>query len=625
MPSTFSGIEIGKRSLLAHSQGLNTIGHNLSNASVEGYSRQRVEMRASPPIYLPQLNREERAGQIGQGVEVERIERIRDMLLEARIVAESNAEGYWESRDKYLLMLEQVYNEPMELSLRGSMDKFWESWQELSVHPQEMGARQAVLQRGMALMDSFHQRFMRFKGIRDMLEGDIQATVRQVNNLTAEIAALNEQIVKSKAMDDNPNDLLDRRDLLVGELSALIDITVGTRDPDEFIIYSGGEHIVQGRHFEKLVTEADRDNEGYSRIHWQGESRSVFFRGGKLAALVELRDVDTRGEIQKLDLVTVNFIDLVNEIHRKGYSLSGRSGLDFFVEYPFINNISGNYDRNGDGEYDSSYIFRISGNNQLKLKEQIGLRGTLTLPGAIDNIAVEYYPTDTVEDLISRINLSGAEVAARLNQNGQLSIKGLPAGDPAYPDFVLRYLEDSGQFLAGYAGILRNSGTDGAFDWQQADAVIALRGGDLEFAVAPLAHPAGWIEVNPALLKDPGAIAAASNSGRGAGGHGDGSAALAIATLRTDKVMIGNASGFDEFFAASVTEIGLKGEEASRALETEKLVIKNLKDMRESISGVNIDEELTNMIKFQHGYSAGARFITEIDRMLDIIINRMGV
>ena len=86
MPSTFMGIEIGKRSLIGHTLGLNTIGHNLSNASVEGYSRQRVEMKATDPIYMPGLNRELYPGQLGQGMEVHRIERVRDMLLEGRII-----------------------------------------------------------------------------------------------------------------------------------------------------------------------------------------------------------------------------------------------------------------------------------------------------------------------------------------------------------------------------------------------------------------------------------------------------------------------------------------------------------------------------------------------------------
>ncbi|MFQ3619424.1 MAG: flagellar hook-associated protein FlgK, partial [Spirochaetales bacterium] len=108
MQSTFSGIELGKRGLFSHSQGLSTVGHNLSNASTEGYSRQRVRLKATDPLDVPGLSRAERPGQIGQGTSVSRIERIRDELLEGRIIAQTNGEFYWQTRDKYLLMLEKV-------------------------------------------------------------------------------------------------------------------------------------------------------------------------------------------------------------------------------------------------------------------------------------------------------------------------------------------------------------------------------------------------------------------------------------------------------------------------------------------------------------------------------------
>lgn len=124
MPSTFTGIEIGRQGLIAHNQGLTTIGHNLTNASTEGYSRQRVELGEMTPLYAPELNREERPGQIGQGVTVESIKRLHDDLLEGRIDSQTGVEGYWSTRDKYLLQLEQVHNEPTDSSVRTLMDKF---------------------------------------------------------------------------------------------------------------------------------------------------------------------------------------------------------------------------------------------------------------------------------------------------------------------------------------------------------------------------------------------------------------------------------------------------------------------------------------------------------------------
>ena len=201
----------------------------------------------------------------------------------------------------------------------------------------------------------------------------------------------------------------------------------------------------------------------------------------------------------------------------------------------------------------------------------------------------------------------------------------MPAADTGNPDFVIRGLEDSGEFLVGYGGILRASGPAGAYAWNQADAVNALRQDGAAYAVAPLTHPAGWVEVNPRLMENPGSIAAASGLAGQSEGIGDGSAALSIAQLRTRPVMVGLASTLDSFFADRIAAIGLKGEEAARSLETVNLVMKEMKDMRESLSGVNIDEELTQMINYQHGYAAIARFVTTFDTMLDVIINRMAV
>ena len=625
MQSTFSGIELGKRGLMAHAQALQTAGHNISNVATEGYSRQRVQLKPFDPIYFPGLNRAETAGQIGQGVSAERVERIRDMLLEGRIVAKANDSGYWDVRNKYMLMVEQVYNEPTEYSVRAQLDRFWESWQELSLFPNESASRKSVLQHGQALIDGIHDRFRTLTQIRDNLEQDIVGTVERINSVLEDVSSLNYQIVRSEAVDDNPNDLLDRRDLLIKELSGMIDITIDNRDPDEFLVLTGGRHLIQGRNVHSLTAFPDQSNDGYSEVRWTGSDEAVSLRGGELAGLLELRDIDLRGEIQNLDTMTVNFIDLVNEVHRGAYGATGETGLDFFVEYPFVNNTLGNYDSDGDGAFDSTYVFRISGANNLDAEEQIGLAGTMTLSGPLGNQSVEYFPTDTVGDIVKRINNSGSEVVARLDRSGRLTLKATTADEPDSPDFVLRHVEDSGQFLVGYAGLLVGSGPEGAYSWDRADAVLSLRGGGAEFAVAPLSHPAGWIEVNTSLQREPGRLAAGFGENGRPALEGDGRAALAIADLRNSPVMIGKLTSFDEFFADVVADVGLRGEIAERASETEQLIMKELEDMRSSISGVNIDEELSEMIKFQHGYAAASRFISEMNQMLETIINRMGV
>jgi len=121
------------------------------------------------------------------------------------------------------------------------------------------------------------------------------------------------------------------------------------------------------------------------------------------------------------------------------------------------------------------------------------------------------------------------------------------------------------------------------------------------------------------------AIAAASALDGRSAGPGDGTSALSIAQLRTEPVVLGVTTSFDNFFADRAAYVGLRGEEAARSLETVNLVMKDLTDTRENLSGVNMDEELTRMLIYQRGYQSIARIVTTFDSMLDTIINRMAV
>ena len=623
MGSTFSGIELGKRSIMANTDAISTAGHNISNANTEGYSRQRVQMKEFDPLYKPDLERTERAGMIGQGIDVQSINRIRDEMLDQRITSLQNQESYWDTRSKYYTMIEQIYNEPDEVSVRSNMDKFWEGWQELSINPESQAARQAVVTRGESLTNAINSKWENLMGVASIINSDIEATVKQVNSYANQIASLNSEIVRSRGMGDNPNDLLDRRDLLVDKLSKLANITTDNRDSDEFMVHIDGRVLVQGgvaRNFE-LVSVTD--NNGYDKLVWNDTKEDAFISGGTLGALIELRDDDIRSEIQSLNTMTMNFADLVNDIHRNAYGANNVTGLDFFTQRSFVENVNGNFDRDGDGTFDHSYIFRFTGTTSLNLHEQIGFEGTMTLSGSSGNVQVSYHPTDTVETVINRINDSNAEVKAYLDRNNSLVLKGTTAQNIENPDFVIRHVEDSGFFLTGYAGILSSSGAEGAYDFARSDAVTSLA--DAQFAVSPVLNPAGYIEINSAIKNDVKSVAAAFRDESGNVNAGDARAAVEIASIRNSKVMIGHERTLDDYFAESVTNVGLKGEQAEMNLQSQTAIMDDLRSTRDSISGVNIDEELSEIIKFQHGYNAAAKFITVWDSLLDTVINRLGV
>lgn len=624
MANSFAGIELGKRSLMAQSMSISTAGHNISNADTEGYSRQRVNLKAMDPLYRPDLSRAEVAGQIGQGITAESIERVRDEFLDSRIVSQSNQESYWKTRDDYYYMLEGIYNEPYEVSVRSNMDKFWQSWQELSVYPESKNARQAVVTRGETLVNSIKQRYEGLAGVGNMLNNDIEGQVKQVNSYVNQIAEINVEIEKSKAMGDNPNDLLDRRDLLVEKLSSLVNVTKDNRDSDEFMIHVDGHVLVQGPKARNLGVQTVTDGSGYSKVVWQDTLKDAEISGGSLGALIELRDVDVRNELQSLNTMTMNFMDLVNNVHRNAVGANGVSGIDFFVEQPFVTNSLGNYDRNGDGTEDTSMIFRMTGSNYLVAQDQVGIEGKITLAGRNGNVEIPYFHTDTVETVISRINDSESEVKAYLDKNNHLVLKATTSADSENPDFVIRHVEDDGYFLSGYAGLLNGSGEENAYDFAHANAVESLVQNS-EYAVAPVLNPSGYIAINDRIKNDVLSVGAGFVNRNGIVERGDGTAALEIASLRNTSVMIGENKTFDDYFAESVTNVGLKGEQAMINHESQIAVMDELRTLRDSISGVNIDEELADIIKFQHGYNAAAKYISVIDEMLDTIINRLGV
>lgn len=623
MGSTFSGIELGKRSIMAHTDAISTAGHNISNANTEGYSRQRVQLKEFDPLYRPGLERPERAGMIGQGIDVQSITRIRDEMLDQRITAQQNQESYWDTRSKYYTMIEQIYNEPDEVSIRSNMDKFWESWQELSINPESQAARQAVVTRGESLSDSIKSKWENLMGVGSLINSDIDSTVKQINSYANQIAAVNSEIVRSRGVGDNPNDLLDRRDLLVDKLSKLANITTDRRDPDEFMVHLDGKVLVQGGVARNFDLVSLTDNNGYEKLVWADTREDASVSGGTLGALIELRDVDVRNEIQSLNTMTMNFSDLVNDVHRNAYGANNVTGLDFFTQHSFVENVNGNFDRNGDGVLDHSYIFRFTGTTTLNPQEQIGFEGVMTFSGPSGNVQVPYHPTDTVETVINRINDSNGEVKAYLDRNNNLVLKGTTAQDVENPDFVIRHVEDSGFFLTGYSGILAASGADGAYDFARADAVDSLAGA--QFAVSPVLNPAGYIEVNGVIKNDVKSVAAAFRDDSGNVNAGDGRAAVEIASIRNTKVMIGHERTLDDYFADSVTNVGLKGEQAENNLKSHMAIMNDLRTMRDSISGVNIDEELSDIIKFQHGYNAAAKFVTIWDSLIDTVINRLGV
>ncbi|MER2261229.1 MAG: flagellar hook-associated protein FlgK [Psychrobacillus sp.] len=224
MGSTFMGLETSKRGLYTQQSALYTTGHNISNANTAGYSRQRVNMEATLGFPGAGLNAPKIPGHLGTGVQAQSVQRIRDSFIDTQYRQEANKLGYWESRSSAITQMEDVLNEPSDYGLAKSMDEFWRSLQDLSVNPENGGARAVVVQRGIAVADSFNYMHKSITQIKDNAAKEIGISLKDVNSILQQVASLNEQI---KAIEPNgymPNDLYDARDTLLDELSTYFPI-----------------------------------------------------------------------------------------------------------------------------------------------------------------------------------------------------------------------------------------------------------------------------------------------------------------------------------------------------------------------------------------------------------------
>lgn len=625
------GLELAKRGISVHQQAIQTTGHNISNADNKNFARQRVKLEAMHPLYEPALNRVHAPGMLGQGVKVGEIERIRDYFVDRRILDTEQSHSYWETRQKFLHHTEIIFNEPSEESLRTALDHLWQAWQELSQYPEEMSHRELVRTRGREFTFRLRETFQKLFELRQQVDFELSVSVQRLNEMAEEVRELNEKILKSQALGDNPNDLLDRRDALLQEMAKLADISVERQDPNELIVYLGGQVLIQGESRRKLIVQGNPENEGLSKIIWDFSGQEVLFRNGKIQALLDVRDGILKENIEKLDLLAVNIHDIVNEVHRDGFGLTKETNINFFQLENLSRNVRGNFDLNGDGIDEITALFKVAGKNPVVADRPVGVGGTLTFyRNDKDNtpIYITYRPDETLKAIIDRINRSGAGVVAYLNHNNNLVLKGTLAHDDWRKNFMIRHIEDSGELLVGFAGILQNSGPAGAFDFQRIDEINKLQSNLERITHTPVFHPAASLKLSDAVEGNIALIAAAS--GKDVGGTGDvnqaygskdGSNALRIAqALRHKETMVGTHRNTDEFYNAVVAKIGIESRTAKDQVENQAAIMKNLENIRQSIMGVNLDEEMANLVQFQHGYNAAARVMQALNEMIDRLI-----
>ena len=541
----FSLLSVGTRGLQAAQLGMDISGQNISNADVEGYSRKRLNMAAD---YRPDGT----YGQMGFGVEVINIDRLRNAFFDQQIQQQNQQVGYYTAIDEAYQNLESIFTEPTETGLNEYLNQFFDSWQNLANNPADPSARTMVKTNGEILTGVFHNLATQISDYKQSRNNEIIQRVNKVNELTKEIFNLNKEIAAVEISSQNANDSRDKRDKLLKDLSQIIDIDTIENELGQITVTTGGSIIVSPAYQQDIetttstYTAADGSTVTDIGMRFFDSKRTYVPNNGELKGLLDARDVVLPEYQAKLDTLANALVATINEAHVRGYSLNGVSGIEFF-------------DATSTGASDISLSAAVLSNVQ----NIAAASGGQILVAPTQTITLTY-------------GTPGSLGNTNINQNSVI-------------------------VMAGSATLVEN--TDYQIDYRTG-AIQMLHAG---YNGTPLT-------VNYRYT--------AGNS-QGVGSNAN---AIAIAQLREqltmDNDILGNpTASFSEFYASFIGRLGLDRNEATSNLDSRNHLVAQYEAQQDSVAGVSLDEEMAEIIKFQHIYQASARLITTTSEMLDILLN----
>lgn len=426
MPGLFQILEIGRRALLSQQANLQTIGHNIANVDTPGYSRQRVLLRST----LPQQTA---GGLFGTGVSVGSIRQVRDLFLGVQFREANKSLGEQSYLEKTLSQIESIFNEPQDNSLGNSINEFFNAFSSLSTDPGNGNNRRQVIAKANQLISGFKQLGQQLETMRSSLNDDLNNMTAEVNRLTSEIADINQQVKIQELGGNVANDLRDRRDLLIDNLSSIIDVHTNEQPNGTTTVYMGRMAIVDGG--DALIIESRTINSSgvsTNEIAYKGTTITLRNRGGEMAGLLASRDEILPRYMDQLNELARSIMNEVNSLHRTGFGDDGSTGLDFFdVNFQDVTNMR----LNRDIEQDINKIAASSilpgvpgeGDNVMALAIS-DLRGKKVLNGGAQSIS-EFYAGligDLGIETRQAISVRGnTELLLRQVDNNRQSVQGV--------------------------------------------------------------------------------------------------------------------------------------------------------------------------------------------------------
>lgn len=679
MGSGFLGLDTVLSGLTANLKALQVTGHNVSNLSTEGYSRQSVIMAtASTRTYGS-------SWKVEMGVNVQQIRQIRHIFMDNIYRAESNALGYWQARSTAIDDLQAILGEPMTAGFQSSLNNFWDAWQELSKAPDSLTVRALLKQRAEALVESLNHIGAQIKKLQDDLNNEIKIRIEEVNEITKRIAELNVKIMSAEAAGNLPNDYYDERNALVDRLSTLVEVDTWLGPEGNLDIVVGGYFLVSKGVHTKIYAAPNDDLSHFYTPKLEGLDVEINLGKGLIQGLLEARGQvsGAKGSYENGTPNTTADVTIVVDAANtsEAYRMQirdhimklaedlGKRGLDYNLRLIVT----------GSGVPLESMDF---GKDAEALISAIPT-GT-HVPGTYDFGAI-------VEEAASKANPSANKyllvfTGASINGDGDA------AGDEALNDYIsaldrygftMSVVTDPAYFDAGDAGehgwsyiagrtggktydigsadydtLMVSISRDINYDVNQKIStvpedlnVISSVKRQLNALINIMAREINYIHqsgktltgldgglffeaLDPTLPLEMGNLAISSNLkdlnnivASAIDANGDNTIALKIAGLRNENLMTGNGKilSLDTYYQNIILHIGYIGQEATNMYESQRKLVNQADQIRQSIMGVSLDEEMSNMIKYKYAYNASSKLIGVINSMLETVIFRLGL
>ncbi|MBN6150104.1 flagellar hook-associated protein FlgK [Xanthomonas sp. AmX2] len=620
-----SVLSTGTNALIAFQRALATVSHNVANINTDGYSRQRVSFATSTPTRYG-------SDYIGNGTQITDISRIADQLATSRLLDSGGELARLQQLSSLAGRVDGLFSDTAT-NISGLWSKFFDASSGLSSNASSTASRQSLLDNATALTTRFKQLDGQLDALDNEVNNGLLSSTAEANRLATEIAKLNGTI-GSNAAGAAP-DLLDRRDQLISQLVGYTGGTAVSQDGGAINVYTtGGQAMVVGTTASTLTTVADPYQPGRLQVALKAQGGTITLNGnalgGQIGGLFEFRSSVLDPAIADLGRIATGLAVTYNQTHSGGMDLYGNLGGDFFsLPSPAVNGHSAN---TGSASFSASVgdLSKLDGQN-LVLKFD-GSAWTANRADTGASVALTGTGTGADPFVVNgvELQLSGTAAAGdRFLLQPTAGVAGTLTVAITDPSRIaaatpIKATTDLANLGTGVVSKVR------ATDAGNANLLVPA---NIEFIDAnqytidgagPFPYTAGQtISANGWSLTLDGAPVAGDSFGVGPTGAGssDNGNALLLANLDDAKAFNGNTITLNGAVSGLTTSIGSAARQASYSAEAQQIIHTNAQDARDSVSGVNLDEEASDMLRLQQAYQAASQLISTADTMFQSILS----